>query len=269
MNDLQKIEFDLLKHFIKVCETYKLNYYLVCGSALGAVKYQGFIPWDDDIDVALPREDYEFFLKKAPEILPEYIFVQNYKTDTKFPQIFTKLRNSNTTYIEKTCENLDMNQGIYIDVFPLDGYPKNRMKARILEVRKYMYKHMLSTAYTEPKAWKSKMLYRIKRYMGFQNYTNKIAARYEKILMNYSEKTSEIWCNHGNWQGKLEYAKRSQYGAGIEIEFEGIKARVPEKYHAYLLQKYGDYKKDLPEEEKKGHHYYSICDCNRSYLEYR
>lgn len=77
MTELQEIEFGLLQQFLSICEQLNLTYYLVCGSALGAVKYGGFIPWDDDIDVALPRKDYEIFCRKAPQILPEWCFLQN------------------------------------------------------------------------------------------------------------------------------------------------------------------------------------------------
>lgn len=74
MTELQETELELLKQFLLVCEQFKLTYYLVCGSALGAVKYGGFIPWDDDIDVALPRKDYEVFCREAPKMLPEWCF---------------------------------------------------------------------------------------------------------------------------------------------------------------------------------------------------
>lgn len=95
MNDLQKCELELLKYFIDICNKLNLRYYLVCGSALGAVKYGGFIPWDDDVDVALPRPDYEMFIKNAQRMLPSHVFLQNSMTDPQFPLIFSKLRNSN------------------------------------------------------------------------------------------------------------------------------------------------------------------------------
>ena len=94
MNELQKIEFDMLKEVVRVCSELKLTYYLVCGSALGSIKYRGFIPWDDDMDIALPRRDYEIFIKEAQALLPENLFLQNYHTEPSFPQIFSKLRNS-------------------------------------------------------------------------------------------------------------------------------------------------------------------------------
>ena len=89
MNELQKIEFDMLKEVVRVCSELKLTYYLVCGSALGAIKYRGFIPWDDDMDIALPRRDYEIFIKEAQALLPENLFLQNYHTEPSFPQIFS------------------------------------------------------------------------------------------------------------------------------------------------------------------------------------
>lgn len=84
MTELQEIEFGLLQQFLSVCEQLNLTYYLVCGSALGAVKYGGFIPWDDDIDVALPRKDYEIFCREAPRILPEWCFLQNYHSEPQY-----------------------------------------------------------------------------------------------------------------------------------------------------------------------------------------
>lgn len=121
MTELQEIEFGLLQQFLSICEQLNLTYYLVCGSALGAAKYSGFIPWDDDIDVALPRKDYEIFCREAPEILPEWCFLQNYHSDPQYYLLGSKLRDSRTTYIEMMAEHLKINHGVFIDIFPLDG----------------------------------------------------------------------------------------------------------------------------------------------------
>ena len=121
MTELQETELELLKQFLLVCEQFKLTYYLVCGSALGAVKYGGFIPWDDDIDVALPRKDYEVFCREAPKMLPEWCFLQNYHSEPEYYLLGSKLRDSRTTYIEIMTERLNINHGVFIDIFPLDG----------------------------------------------------------------------------------------------------------------------------------------------------
>lgn len=268
MNDLQKKELQLLRCFTELCSQLGLRYYLACGTALGAVKYGGFIPWDDDVDVAMPREDYEQFLREAPGLLPERVFLQNYRSDPAFPQIFSKLRDSNTTYIEKTAAKLPINHGIYIDIFPLDGYPADKKLQRRLEARKKIYMHLLASAYAKPEGLREQIEYRLKRLLNIHNHTQQLAQRYDLLISQYPTEGSLVWCNHGSWQGVREYAPSEQYGCGVVGSFEGVSVQLPEKYFEYLMQKYGDYKQDPPPEQQIGHHNYTVCDCNRSYTEY-
>ena len=268
MDNLQQKEFDLLKMFINVCDQLDLRYYLVCGTALGAAKYGGFIPWDDDVDVALRREDYQIFCERAQDLLPNGIFLQTYETDRKYPCVFAKLRNSNTTYIEKTCKNISMNHGVYIDIFPLDGYPENGKLQKRLERKKLLYKLLISSVYESKCSFKVRILRGIFRIFGVHKRTNVILSQYEKMISAYSTESSKLWCNHGNWQGNLEYASRAQYGQGTLLKFEGIDVRVPAQYDAYLTQKYGDWREDPPKSDQVGHHYYSVLDINTPYIEY-
>lgn len=268
MNDLQKIEFEILKDFVRICDELELKYFLVCGSALGAAKYKGFIPWDDDIDVALPRKDYEIFCQKVQSMLPEHMFWQTYKTDKMYPLIFGKIRNNNTTFIEKSLAKINMNHGVYIDVFPIDGYPKEKKFQEKLEKEKKRYKLMCLCCLNVPRTWKTSIMVVVQKILGVHKKTFKLVERLEKCISQYSTEDSAVWCNHGNWQGKLEYAQYEQYGVGRWCEFEGLKVRVPEKIDEYLTQKYGDWRADLPEEKKKGHHYHCIYDAQRSYKEY-
>ena len=117
---LKAIELDILKAFIDVCKKNSLNYYLLGGSCLGAVRHHGIIPWDDDIDVGLLRADYNKFMEVGQKYLPEHYFLQNYRTDPEYYVNFAKIRDSRTTFIESSLKNLHINHGVYIDVFPLD-----------------------------------------------------------------------------------------------------------------------------------------------------
>ncbi len=268
MTELQETELDLLQYFVEICDKLKLKYFLVCGSALGAVKYDGFIPWDDDIDVALKREDYEIFCAHAQSMLPKNIFLQNYKTESTFPHIYSKLRNSDTTYIETSAKKLDINHGIYIDIFPLDGYPRNKFTQIIFELKKRIFESMILSAYDVRRTGKSYILYKIYKLLGVQSHTRTIASRYDRMIKKYKVENSTVIANHGNWQGKLEYAPREQYGAGSMKKFEFLEVRVPEKYDEYLTQKYGDWMKELPDEQKVGHHYYIACNTKIPYTKF-
>lgn len=266
MNELQSAEFDILREFVEICEKLDLTYYLVCGSCLGAVKYGGFIPWDDDIDVALKRPDYELFIQKAPGLLSSNLFLQNYKTEKHVPFLYTKLRDSRTTFIEKASERLDINHGVYIDIFPLDGYPKKHIER--FERKRRMYSLQTLCAYENKVKFTTGCFLVFERLLGFHKRTAEINRKLEKLLVSNPVDSSELWCNFGNWQGKLEYAPREQYGKGTAALFEGLQVRIPERYDAYLTQKYGDWRADLPEKEQKPHHQCMVCDLKRSYTEY-
>ena len=269
MNDLQKTELELLKEFIRVCYKLEIRYYLVCGSALGAVKYKGFIPWDDDIDVALCRPDYERFIREATSMLPDYLFLQNYHTEPEFPHIYSKLRNSNTTFIETNSANLRINHGVYIDIFQLDGYPERNYTRKFMEYKKRLLTILCYSNLSHDKASnRMKRLYFLVDLVGLNRKTRFFVSKSDHYLSQWPVSKSQIWCNHGNWQGKTEYADRDQYGKGTDAVFEGIKVRIPENYDAYLTQKYGNWRTDLPESEKQGHHYYEVCDLNKSYRDY-
>lgn len=253
MNSLQQTQVEMLKLIISICEELNLKYFVVCGSALGAVKYQGFIPWDDDIDVALFRDDYEKFLQEAPKMLPENYFLQNLRTEKAFPLLMTKLRKSDTTFIEKSFAHLPINHGVCIDIFPLDGYPKGKIKQNFFEICKWTYNKVRCFAY-------------IYGYKFFK--LNFIMRNYEKMLKKYPCNESEYICNHANWQGKLDYSPKDVYGQGAWAEFEGVKVRVPEKYDEYFTQKYGDWRNDPPADKQESHHVISVCDLDKTYLEY-
>lgn len=268
MTNLQICELSLLSSFLKVCEKLKLRYYLVCGSALGAVKYGGFIPWDDDVDVALPREDYEKFLQLAPALLPPHLFLQNYRSDPGFPQIFSKLRDSRTTCIETSTLGLPIHQGISLDIFPLDGYPQGKWDQWRLELEKKWYQHLLGASFAPPRGFLRRAEHRIKRLLGIHRRTAEIAGKYDALLRRYSPAASRFWCCHGSWQGRREYAPREQYREGAYMQFESLTVRVPQNFDAYLTQKYGDYRRDPPVGQQVSHHKYAVVDCEKPYTHY-
>ena len=264
MDSIREKQLELLQYFISVCEQLKLKWFCVCGTALGAAKYGGFIPWDDDIDVALPRDDYD----KASALLPEHIFLQNYQTDPAFPHEFCKLRNSNTTQIEVGVQNIRMNHGIYIDVFPLDGHPRSKVGHMIFELQNKVLTWKQFCFLKDSPHRRIRIRNFLLRILGYHNKMVLTMMKKEKLYKKYPIHQSEYWCNYGNWQKQLEYAHHTQYGNGISATFEGIEVVIPEKYDEYLTQKYGDWRSDPPVEKRKSHHRIAVFDAERSYVEY-
>lgn len=121
----QKVMLDILIEVHKICVKHNITYWLEAGTLLGAVRHKGFIPWDDDIDISMPREDYEKFLEIAQRELPSDLFLQTNKTDPEYSREITKVRKLNTLLIE-TGETGNENycHGIFIDIFPYDYYKK-------------------------------------------------------------------------------------------------------------------------------------------------
>ncbi len=265
---LKSIELYLLDEFVKICNKYNLQYYLVGGSALGAVRHNGFIPWDDDIDVALPREEYEKFLSVAKGELDEKnIFLQSYETDKKYINDFAKLRMNGTTFRENSCKKLKIHHGVYIDIFPIDGYPENPKEIKRLEHKKKLSKYFLSRHYVlqeKPRRFRWLKLFVTWVALGFKT-DKQILKSLEKAYKKTSYKSaSTVACFGGAW-GKLEYCPKEHYGKGVLWEFEGRKVVIPELYDAYLTQKYNDYTILPPLEKRVSHHGLDVIDLENSY----
>ena len=263
MNKLQEKLLDILKVYLEICDKLGLTYYLANGSALGAEKYGGFIPWDDDMDVVMPREDYEIFCEKAPTYLPTHMFLQNYKSDPSFPHFYSKLRDSNTAFVEKGVEHLDMNHGMFIDIFPLDGYPKCRISQKWLacKLRVMRVKQFCGFSVSQ------KLHHKVLRLLGYHKRTAKTLKKMEKTVRKFGTQT-EYCCDYGDRQGK-GCLPRSYYGEGRTVFFEGVKVLIPLQIDAYLTYKYGDWRADLPTEQKKSHHNVLFCDTEKSYTHYQ
>ncbi len=267
MNDIQNIIIDLFIEFKSICDKLGLNWYLVNGSALGAVKYNGFISWDDDMDIGMPRKDYEIFINKAHEMLPEHIFVQNYRTDKNFPHIYTKLRNSNTAFIERSIKHLDMNHGIYLDIFPLDEYPEDKTEQERLRKREKLLYWKIICAIDDKSKFKIRFRNAVFRALGFKRRTAESIHKLNVLISGYKE--SGLICNHEDRMSSKRVILKEIYGKGKKAVFEGIEVNIPEKYDEYLTLKYGDWRKEPPKEKQKSHHKADICDANRSYNGYR
>ena len=269
MENLKKCELEILKNFIEVCEKLKLKYYLMGGTLLGAVRHQGFIPWDDDIDVGMLRSDYEIFIEKGQELLQEKYFLQTHVTDKEYPYNFAKIRDTQTTFKETCVRNFDMNHGVFIDIFPLDVYPDKNINKKLLEFKKNFITSRIKEAFYYEKPLLRTSLGKIQLFIAEICYSDYRTAVKKKEKLLKSCKKGNMIANHGGAWGAKEIVPAEWYAEGTMLEFEGIPVRGPKEYKLWLTQVYGDYMKLPPVEKRVTHHYTDVIDVEKSYKYYQ
>lgn len=254
LRTLQMVELDLLLEFHRVCTLLGLRYYLTAGTLLGAIRHKGFIPWDDDIDVAMPRADYDKFARSASQyILEEYAY-QEYRTEPNFPYYFAKLRKRNTRVEEPILRAIQMEQGCYIDIFPLDCCPSNDKLAELF----FKMIELLDCAVLSQVSGEFECGYQ-KQYMRFSwNVLRRLPRSWIFALRECVRKLSGLGgkklCTVGGCHG---YPRESYlpfwFDEVVELEFEGHTFPAPAGWDALLRNMYGDYMSPLPPEERHGH----------------
>ena len=252
----------LLKAFAEICEKHHLTYILYGGSLIGAVRHNGFIPWDDDLDVAMPREDYDRFLKIAKDELPEDIFLQTFETDPHTCHYFTKLRLNNTLFLEAATRSLPMHHGIFMDIFPLDKLPESTWKQRFFDIR-YSFMHQILTAkctgYTmcpvDSLQNAVKALIRFSLHIILILVSKKwIFYRYDMLARTYNSSGGKRYISAVSGSRYWQYLSEDELLPTVFHDFEGEKVRIPNGYHAVLTRRFGDYMTPPPIKDRAGHH---------------
>lgn len=263
---LKQIELNMFKAFIDVCEKLELKYYVIGGTLLGAIRHQGFIPWDDDIDVGMPRSDYEIFLEKGQAILEDDMFIQTIHTDEKYLMCFAKIRKHNTTFIESSVGHLDINHGVYIDIFPLDYYPNEKQLKKFKKQELWCKKRIAC----EFKLSKNNTLKkRIEKFILRMLFPSVKAVTHKRDYLYKSLPQNKYIANYGGAWGEKEVVPAVWFGEGVDVSFEGISVKAPREYDKYLTQLYGNYMEFPPIEKRVSHHYVDVIDLEKSYLNYR
>lgn len=273
LRNLQLKELEILKAFIGVCDKLNLKYFLDSGTLLGCIRHQGFIPWDDDIDVSMPREDYEIFLRKGQELLPKKYFIQTNATDKEYTMNYAKIRDSETTFIESSIKDLKINHGIFIDIFPYDKYDSNKKIRNYVNEKLYvLYNIQIAKKYNFPKCNKSlktKMVTIFSNFLYGNTNLSKIIYKKDKIAQKYNNDNNinSVKCYFYSTISEIVFNEEI-FSNGEIKKFENIEVVVPKKYDKYLRKMYGDYMKLPPENERESHHYNEIIDLKKSYKNY-
>lgn len=260
LSDLQCVQLDLLREFVSICEREKLRYYLVEGSMLGAVRHKGFIPWDDDIDVAMPRADYNIFLKKAKELSKPYkltTFMDHehywmtailWNTDVKV------LMTNATESIEKFA---------WIDVIPLDGMPDGKFSQKLHYMHFYYYRALFQASnfskivnVNRPRPFYERFFIKLFQIFPLEKMldSRRIGMRMHRIMSKYDFDKSNFVIQMISDYKMKELVPREWFGEGRTFQFENLKVSGVLNAEAYLSQIYGEYMKMPPQEKRIGKH---------------
>ena len=255
LNEIKQIEFDLLKHFDAFCRENGIRYVLSNGTLLGAVKYKGFIPWDDDIDVMVPREDYDRLIANFKD--SERVRLMSFEREPKYRYPFAKLCDMTTVKDETSLDN-GVTLGLNIDVFPLDAWDDDLQKAKreAANIKKNISRLSLAKLRkpNAPSALKrlvQGMLMIPCKLQGDQVFLRRIVSE-----SNQAKQEGKVFLGCKSWciYGEREILPAEVFASTVEVEFEGQVFPAPVGYDTYLRSLYGDYHQDPPPEKQKTHH---------------
>ncbi len=263
IDEIHNIDLKIAKEFLKICKKHNLKYYIIGGTFLGAIRHKGFIPWDDDIDIAMPREDYEKFLKVANDELPKNLKLVTFYNNDDHRYFLPRIVDLNTEIIEKRFEKIGKKSNLFIDIFPIDGTPNNPLLRKIYYFRILFNRMLVSWYYidTIDPARKRKKYEKVLIALGKIFPTKKIInpkktlIKIDKILKKQKiEKSNYIGTIMGAYRTR-EIVPTKYFGKPTEYSFEDIKLTGPEMYHEYLTHMYGDYM--TPPKNKGNNSHYS------------
>jgi len=253
LKEIQKIETDILKYIDEVCKKNKIDYTVVGGTAIGTIRHDGFIPWDDDIDIGLTPKNYYKLLKILKKEKNDKYVLLDSTTETTYTYPFPKLVDSRTSLVENNQVPID-NYGIYVDIFMYFGMPKNKIKRLLYfyNLKKYQLYFSYLSQRKVPNAKGIKLIYKnliklIAKLIGKE----KLIKRFEKLCNKYPIENSEYCIS--NWpcaSRKNQILNSSVFSKTVRHKFENIEVNIMANYDDYLTNAYGDYMK-LPPVEKR------------------
>ena len=269
LRELQIFQTNMLEDVANLCERHHIRYTIYCGTLLGAVRHGGFIPWDDDIDIAMPLKDYRRFLRIAKRELRDKYFVQNFMTDPRVCILWTQLRANGTTEMWRDMADWKRHWGIAIDIYPFLG---------VAEEKKAFIRQKEAIRWAKVFLVKDYGRFTSGSFVGWQRVINRIPLRIRVIiaacLMRYASRDPEKskWVctiDAAPFEAKYKWEEWQEMTWG---QFEDLKLRMPARYDDLLRRMYGDYWVLPPEDKRKGHGVEFggiILDDKKDYKEYQ
>ena len=251
--------YDILKEIKRVCDLLNIRFVMLGGSAIGVYYWNGIIPFDDDIDIGMKREDFEHFLKEAPQLLADNYFLQWCGSEKHYPFFFAKVRRNGTLFVEENVQNHDIHQGVFIDILPLDNIPNHKrwrfVQRKLANIANdcfvakeiWRYPWLGKCQITEPikATWTNCLFIRIVSVL----FSKKAIYRVLHFIQTYYNNKSTQYCNTVPYY--CDYITTEDLSNLQEAMFGNLSVWVPRHLEEYLHKHYPVLKKHLSEEEQK------------------
>lgn len=262
--DFKTILLKTFEDFIKLCKEHNLKYFAAYGTVLGAVRHHGFIPWDDDIDVFMPRKDYDRLLSIRNQLDDKYEIV-NIENENYY-QYFAKFVNKQTTLIETS--EIRYVCGIYVDIFPLDEWDESFINSEkvnesfsnaYFKYFKSIRRHSISALYDAIRECNWVLTIKTLTNILYYNFFKTKSLRtLKRCTEKFKSVKGDYWCRYSPALPNPKY-KKDIFGNGKEMVFEHLNIIVPDDYDTYLRTEYGNYMEFPPVEKRNsGHHHYYV-----------
>ena len=258
MDDIRKLQLTqlyIMKDIAEICEQNDITYYLCGGSLLGAIRHNGFIPWDDDLDITMYRNELKKLTDVIKEKYSEKYFIQNFETDSKYTRYITKIRLNGTSQVEKRSSDDNIHHGIYIDIFPLDHVTKSdglglKIRGKLLRLLFALKTAQCSKHNTATNIKKAilKCVRPVSRLIP-SSFVNDMFDWVCTATDKPGAKYTTSFASHYLWKKQL--VENEVYGCGEKHKFENCEFTIPSNYKALLNQVFGADYMQLPPEDKR------------------
>ena len=271
LSEVRKVQLkilEIMKYIDKLCRAYHITYYIMGGTALGAIRHKGFIPWDDDLDIFMTPSQYKRFKKVFQHLNSGRYVIQEWRTDSHYLE-YAKVRMNGTTFIEEAFEKCaNLHQGIYVDIMMLHKVPENsRLLQRLVYLdSKFVTLYALSIRKWKPKTLSQKILVKSLKFFPCKFVTTLCYKRiYQYDYLKDGFKYC-YWITPAKFKNGL--FEREFFQGSVDIPFEDTMLMASPNIKKYLVYRYGDYMKLPPQQKRKTAVHAKFFDVEKDYREY-
>ena len=274
LKKLQKVQTGILKDFDSICEEHGLSYFLLGGSGIGVVRHHGFIPWDDDIDVAMPRKDYDILLEDVEKEMGDKYRILTPLTDKDYSVNVTKIQKKGTKFVPYHARKSKCERCIDIDIFPLDNMPDDKKK-RTRQLRRtwFLNKLLFLRGCGEPDipfdGWKNTIATMICKMVHIVLIVCRVSPAFlyrllEKEETRYNDQPVEYMNTFRVTMSDRSYISKQEMYPLVKMPFEDMEVYMPKEYDRYLTRLFGDYM-TMPPVEKRVNHCPDVLEFGEEY----